>query len=139
MSKNEKWFLLLANFLTVITGLVYAWMIYLLKPVNEWDIFNHPWQKQVQALHILVVPLLLFAIGIIWKKHIQERLFRRGQARKFSGWLLILILFPMVFSGYLLQVSTEDLWRTIHGQVHLWTSLAWSLMFIVHILKFIKI
>lgn len=139
MSKNEKWFLFLAQFLTVATGFVLAWMIYLLKPVNEWDVFNHPWQKHVQGLHILVVPLLIFVVGIIWKKHIQERLFRRGQPRKFSGWILILILFPMVFSGYLLQVSSEEFWRNLHGQIHLWTSLVWSLMFLVHIFKFFKI
>lgn len=139
MSNNEKWFLILSNFLSVVTGLVYLWMIYFLTPLNEWDVFNHPWQKHVQALHILVVPLLLFALGLIWKKHIYERLFRRDQSRKFSGWILILIFFPMVFSGYFLQVSTEEIWRNIHGQVHLWTSLAWSLMFIVHIFKFFKI
>lgn len=136
MSKNEKWFLFLSNFSSVVTGLVLAWMIYILRPVNEWDVFNHPWQKQVQAIHILVVPLLLFSVGIIWKKHIQERLFRKGQPYKLSGWLLILILFPMVFSGYLLQVSVEEQWRAIYGQIHLWTSLAWSMMFFVHILKF---
>lgn len=139
MSKNEKWFLFATNFLVVLTGLVYGWMVYILRPINEWDVSNHPWQKYVQALHILVVPLLLFAVGVIWRKHIAERLFRKGQLRKYSGWLLILIFFPMVFSGYFLQVSGEELWREIHSQIHLWSSLAWSLMFGVHVLKFFGI
>lgn len=139
MSKNEKWFLFLANFFCVATGLAYAWMVYVLRPVNEWDVFNHPWQKEVQALHILVVPLLLFAIGMIWKRHIQARIFRKDQTRIFSGQILVLILFPMIFSGYLLQVSSDAQWRTIYGQVHLWTSLVWSVMFLVHVFKMFKI
>lgn len=139
MSKNEKWFIFISNLFSVTSGLVLAWMIYIQKPINEWDIFNHPWQKQTQALHILVVPLLLFSIGIIWKKHIHERLFRKDLPARFSGWGLILILFPMIFSGYLLQVSVDEQWRYIYGQVHLWTSLVWSAMFLVHILKFLRI
>lgn len=135
MTKNEKWFLFLANFLSVGTGLVLAWMIYFLRPVNEWDVFNHPWQKYVQSLHIIVVPLLFFAVGIIWKNHIHKRLFKQTEARKFSGRLLVLILFPMIFSGYFLQISQEELWRTIYQQIHIWSSLIWSLTFLVHVFR----
>lgn len=139
MSKNEKWILLIANFLSVVTGLVYAWMIYFLQPLNEWDIFNHPWQKQTQALHILVVPALVFSLGLIWKKHIQERMFKSHQSRKFSGYILVLIFVPMVVSGYLVQVATEENFRKINSSVHLWTSIIWSAFFLVHLFKFRRI
>ena len=47
-----------SNLLVGGTGLVYAWMLYLVKPTDPYAVVNHPWQPQTQHLHILVAPLL---------------------------------------------------------------------------------
>ena len=70
MSRSERLFLHVANGLVGGTGLVYAAMRYLMNPTDEWSVVNHPWQPHVQHLHVLVAPLLVFAAGLIWSRHV---------------------------------------------------------------------
>ena len=78
MSRLEAWTLHAATLAVGGTGLVYAWMLYLLKPSDPYAVVNHPWQPGVQHLHVLTAPLLVFAAGVIWRAHVWRR-FRAGE------------------------------------------------------------
>jgi hypothetical protein len=119
VSRVELWLLHAGTALVGGTGLVYAWMLYLLKP-------------DAQHLHVLAAPLLVFAAGLIWRRHVWGG-WRSGQpARRRSGVALALTLLPMVASGYLLQTAVDDAWRQAWVAVHLAASALWLAGYLVH-------
>ena len=131
MSRGQTLFLHIANLAVCGTGLVYAWMRYLVQPADEWAVVNHPWQPQVQHLHVLVAPLLVFALGLIWSAHILGKL-QNGRTNRAAGIGLMALFLPMVASGYLLQVAVDPAWRRTWVWVHVVSSLLWVVAFVVH-------
>jgi hypothetical protein len=132
LSRAEAWFLHLSTLLVGGTGLVYAWMAYLVHPSDPYSLVNHPWQPQVQHLHILAAPCLVFAAGLIWRRHVWAGWKKRGRDRLKSGVSLALTLVPMVISGYLLQTAVEESWRHAWVVVHLAASGLWLAGYLVH-------
>jgi len=122
----------LSNLLVGGTGVVYAVMRYLMTPGDEWAIVNHPWQPHVQHLHVVAAPLLVFAVGLIWKGHVREKLERGTGGGRATGIALVSQLFPMVASGYLIQVAVTPLWRTIWIWVHVLTGSLWLVAYVWH-------
>ena len=59
MTRLEAWFLHVATILVGGGGLVYAWMRYFVRPDDPFAVVNHPWQPDVQHLHVLAAPLLV--------------------------------------------------------------------------------
>ena len=114
------------------TGLVYAVMRYLLHPPDEFAVVNHPAQPAIQHLHLLVAPLLVFALGLVWHAHAQPSLRSGLPARRRSGLALLGTAAPMVVSGYLLQITASESWRAAWGTVHTLASLLWLAGFVVH-------
>lgn len=114
------------------TGLVYAWMRYLVRPADPFAVVNHPLQPTVQHLHILVAPLLVFAAGLVWQRHAWSHWQRGVERRRRSGGSLIFTLVPMVVSGYLIQTAVEGGWRRTWVIVHLATSGLWLLGYLGH-------
>jgi hypothetical protein len=105
--------------LTALTGGVYAWMQHLLEPVNEWAVINHPLQPLVLKLHILVAPVMVFAVGMVAVNHIWA-LHRSGLPRgRATGIWTAAVFGPLVLSGYLIQAVT---WATLLG-ILAWTHL----------------
>lgn len=135
MTRLEAWSLHLSNALVGGTGLVYAWMRYLAEPADEFAVVNHPWQPQVQHLHVLVAPALVFAVGVVWRAHVWVRVRSGFRARRPTGLALALSFAPMTASGYLLQTAGAEPWRTIWIWVHVATSLLWCLAYGVHLLS----
>lgn len=132
MTRGQVWLVHASNLLVGGTGLVYAWMRYLAEPADEFALVNHPWQPEVQALHVVTAPLLVFAAGWIWSAHVLRH-WRLGTRRgRRTGLLLALLLAPMVASGYLLQTAQEELWREIWIWVHVATSALWVAAGAVH-------
>ena len=129
MNRWESRFLILSNLLVGGTGVVYAIMRYFMQPADEWAVVNHPWQPHVQHLHVLAAPLLVFACGLIWHRHVVSSL--RGEtgrgARTGPG--LLLAFGPMVLSGYMIQTTTGESWRQLWVVVHVASSAAWMLAF----------
>lgn len=132
MSRTERWLLDISNLLVGGTGVVYAVMIYLMESPDEWTVVNHPWQPHVQHLHIVAAPLLVFACGLLWNRHVLAKLSANDPRGRITGLALVIQLIPMVLSGYLIQVSVSEGWRTIWVWVHLVTSFAWIMMTIAH-------
>ena len=124
-----------ANALVVGTGLVYAIMRYFMTPVDEWAVINHPWQPHLQHLHVLSAPLLVFACGLIWRRHVADRMRADERSRRVSGPGLAVAFVPMIASGYLLQTTSTDGWRQAWLVIHLVTSGLWILLIATHFLR----
>jgi hypothetical protein len=132
---RAEWTLVhVANCLVIVTGVVYAVMRYLVTPADEWAVVNHPWQPHMQHLHLLVAPLLVFAVGMIWRRHVVKG-FTSGREGRVSGLGLLVGFIPMVVSGYLIQVAVQPGWRTVWIGVHLATSTLWVAAFLIHQLR----
>lgn len=132
MSRRTAWFLHASTLAVGVTGLVYAWMLYFATPTDEFAVVNHPWQPSFQWLHIISAPLLVFGVGLLWESHIWAR-FRSGfRARRRTGLVLGAAVAPMVMSGYLLQVTTDELWQTVWVWIHVISSLLWLPGYALH-------
>jgi hypothetical protein len=132
MSRFEAWMLHLSNLLVGGTGLVYAWMVFLAEPADPYAVVNHPLQPQLQHLHILLAPLLVFTAGLVWRRHVWSQWKRGIEDRRRSGLSMIFLLVPMIVSGYLIQTATGGEWRRIWVWVHLATSGLWLLGYLAH-------
>jgi hypothetical protein len=132
VSRAEAWFLWIATGLVGGTGIVYAVMRYALTPVDPYAVVNHPWQPAVQHLHVVAAPLLVFALGLIWQRHVWKKM-RAGRGSGFrSGLALALTAGPMVVSGYLIQTATGEEWRARWVLVHVIASGLWLLGLVLH-------
>ena len=132
MSRFEAWAIHLSTLLVGGTGLVYAWMAYLVRPADPYAIVNHPLQPQVQHGHVLVAPLLVFAVGLIWQRHIGPHWSRGMRKGRRSGVGMVLTLVPMVASGYLIQTAVDGSWRKAWVAVHLISSGLWLAGYLAH-------
>lgn len=132
MTRTEAWLQHVANLLVGGTGVVYAWMSYVSEPMDEFAVVNHPWQPAVQHLHVLTAPLLVFACGLIWSRHVWKRVRSGFRGRRPTGLALAASVWPMVVSGYLIQVTVEEHWRTAWIWVHVVTSVLWLAGYCVH-------
>jgi len=137
MTRTERWLIQFANLLVGGTGLVYAVMKYLMEPAGPFSVINHPLQPLVLTLHLVGAPLLVLAVGILWKGHIAERWQSGRPAGRVSGTGLGLTFLPMVLSGYLLQTASAPFWRQTWLVLHLTTSAVWTLMFLAHQVSFL--
>lgn len=132
MNRFEVWFAHASMLLVSVTGVLYGVMRYLLGPVDPFAVVNHPWQGEVQRLHILVAPLIVFAVGLIWRRHILAHWQNGVKVGRRSGIELILTTMPMVVSGYLIQTTVTDSWRLIWIVVHCTTSGLWVAGYVIH-------
>jgi hypothetical protein len=132
VSRSAAWFVHGSVALAGATGLVYGWMRYVAEPADEWAIVNHPWEPDLKALHIVLVPLLVFGCGLLWRTHVWERIRTEFPHRRRTGIALALLLAPMVASGYAVQVAEDQTWRAVWMWTHGLTSCAWVLMYLVH-------
>lgn len=133
MSRFEAWFHHAATLLVGGTGLIYAWFRYAAEPSDPFALV-HPAQPAWQHAHVVTAPLLVFAIGMIWRAHAWLGL-RLGTRRRASGIGLLATAAPMVLSGVLLQVSVEPVWRRAWVAVHLAASALWLGGYLAHQLR----
>jgi len=122
-----------ANVLVIGTGVLYAAMRYFMKPTDEWAVIHHPWQPHVQHAHVLVAPLLIFACGSIWRRHVVTHWKQETRLRR-SGPGLAIVFVPMIVSGYLLQTAVSPVWRDAWVFAHVASSTVWLVAFVVHLI-----
>lgn len=135
MSAFERWLLHVATWITGATGFLYLGMKYLMTRDDPFSAVNHPWQPHVLALHVLAAPLLVFALGLIAREHIVGRfLDERPQSGRASGAATILVAFPMIASGYLMQVVTDPPVRRVLIVIHIASGVLFALWFAAHLL-----
>jgi hypothetical protein len=131
MTRFEAWFVHVANLLVAGTGLAYAWFRYFAAPLDEFSA-AHPGQSAAQHLHVLAAPLLVFAVGLLWRPHVWLGIRLGNGPRRRSGILLAALAAPMIGSGYLLQVAVEPAWRRAWIALHVAVSLVWVLATVAH-------
>lgn len=107
-------------------------MRYLLEPTDEFSIINHPAEPALRTLHLLIVPIGLFLWGMIWRGHVWARWRIGVKERRKTGLQLMLLVAPMVISGYALQVTDEPAWRGIWIWTHGLTGAAFGLAYVAH-------
>jgi hypothetical protein len=132
LSRWEVWLLQASNLLVIGTGLVYGFMRYLMSPADEWAVVNHPWQPHLQHLHVLTAPLLVFAVGLVWHRHVSRHYASGTPNRRRTGLTIAGAAAPMIASGYLLQIAVEPAWRRAWIVVHVTTSVLWLLGYLAH-------
>ena len=133
MSRSAYNLLHAANLLVVASGCAYAWMLYLLEPVDEFALWNHPWQGAMREAHLLAAPLLVLAVGAAFAVHALPRLRgRRAEGRR-TGLALLLCFLPMTLSGSLLQTAVSPTWEMVWRVIHLAASAIWLLAAIAHL------
>jgi hypothetical protein len=132
MTRLEAWLLHASNALVGGTGLVYGWMRYALKPEDPYSVVGHPLQPDVQHLHVLFAPLLVFACGVVWQAHVWAGLRNHSSARRRSGLFLTATMIPMIASGYAIQIAVGEGWRAVWIAVHVASSSLWIAAYLAH-------
>lgn len=134
MSRAEKVLVHASSWLVAGSGLVYGWMKYFLRNDDPFSAVNHPWQPAALTWHVLVAPLLVFAVGMIAQEHILSRVSELSSSRSRKvGAVAAAVVVPMVFSGYGLQVVTDESLRPLLLWTHLVTSALFCLAYLVHV------
>lgn len=136
MSRLERLLLHGSIALSAWSGIVYVVMRDLIRRSDPYSVLGHPWQPHVLAVHVIVGPFVVFALGLIARDHILDRV-RNGRPAggKRSGVTTVLLAAPMILSGYGVQVVTSPSGRPLLGWTHLATGLAFSLLFGVHLVR----
>ncbi|MCK5941767.1 MAG: hypothetical protein KAI24_07360 [Planctomycetes bacterium] len=116
------------------TGLLYGGLLYFGEVEDEFGPVQHAWVPTSQALHVVTAPLFVFALGLIWHYHVVQKLRSGARPRRRTGIALLSQALPMIASGYLLQVSVDELWRQIWVVAHVATSLLFVVAFVAHLL-----
>lgn len=132
MSLFEKWSVLSTSLLTAVTGIVYFWMKYFMESTEPWAVINHPWQPWVLKAHILVAPLLVFAVGSIAVRHIWKHFRSRVAWGRRTGLTTALALAPMVLTGYLIQAVTGEGWLRAIAISHIAVSFVYTVGVAAH-------
>jgi hypothetical protein len=132
MKPFAKWLVWSSSIATVITGVVYFWMDRMMSPVDEFAVINHPLQPLVLKAHILVAPLLVFAIGVIAVDHIWK--YFRGTIRRArrTGLSSMWPVLPMVVTGYLIQGITNVTWLEVVAWAHIIGGAVYALGLVAH-------
>lgn len=132
MTPFERWSVWATSVATTATGLIYLWMKYFLRPTESWAVVNHPWQPWVLKAHILVAPLLVFAVGLIATRHVLRHLRADTHRGRRTGIATALVLGPMVLTGYLLQTSSTESWLRVLALVHIVTGVLYAVGLALH-------
>jgi len=114
------------------SGVLYFWMKYVMESNDPFSIVNHPWQPGMLAAHVLAAPVLVFVTGLIADSHVRRKLRSGARSNRSSGVLSLIVLFPMIVSGYLLQVLTGPLLIRIMIVVHVGSSFFFVVTYFVH-------
>lgn len=107
MTAFERHLLRWSGWATGLTGLLYLWMKHALEPSEPWAAVNHPLQPILLKAHILVAPVLVFALGTISVSHVWRHWLCRVPGGRRTGVTLALLVGPMIVTGYLVQVLTH--------------------------------
>lgn len=124
--------LLVGTILTGVTGLVYAWMKYLLVPETEWAVINHPLQPWVLKAHLLSAPVLVFGIGAVFFDHILRHVRSGIEPGRRTGLALTAVFAPMIVTGYLIQSITHAGWLRAMVWGHVISSIVYLIFYAGH-------
>lgn len=134
MSRVERRLLDVSVAVVTLSGITYYVMKTWMRPRDPYSVLGHPFQPYALALHLLTAPALVFALGLIFREHVLEKLSGgRSMPGRRGGVLLAATALPMVLSGYALQASSSPVARAFLSYAHLATGLLFALLFLSHL------
>ena len=123
MTPLEKWMLWVSTAVVAATGIALGWMKYFVSPEDPYAVIHHPWQPAMLKIHLVAAPFLVFALGMVFTRHVVRQWASGRPAGRASGVGLVVTLAPMVISGYLIQVTTSESWLFRAAMLHVAASL----------------
>ncbi len=132
MTTLERWLFWTGATAVTVTGAVYWWMKYLLTGSDPYSVVHHPLQPMFLKLHILVAPMLVFALGVFTVRHIWPQVVSDHPVARRSGLTTALVAGPMILTGYLIQALTDEGWLRVVAWVHIATGLVFAAGVLVH-------
>ena len=134
MNPFERTLLNASTCLVALTGGVYFYMKYLMTGEDPYSVVHHPLQPHALSLHVLLAPVLVFALGLITRDHIVGYLLESRQRRgRATGIVAVCLAAPMIVSGYLMQVLTDPGPRRILSVIHVAGGALYVLLFLGHL------
>lgn len=134
MSALERALLNASTWLVALTGGVYFYMKYLMTGDDAFSVLHHPWQPHALSLHVLLAPVMIFALGLVTREHIIGNLLETRQRRgRASGIVVLTLAAPLIVSGYLMQVITDPSARRLLSGIHLVGGALYALLFVGHL------
>lgn len=132
MTRAERWLLWSSTFAVASSGLGFAWTKYLVESDDPFAVIHHPWQPFFLKMHVLTAPLLVFAVGFMFSRHV-VRQWQAPQSRgRRSGLGILTVLAPLIVSGYMIQTVTGESLRGWLAAVHLVTGVIYVLIVPLH-------
>ena len=138
MTRNERWAFNALVALVTITGVIYFVMKYMMSTGDPFAVINHPWEPAMLSAHIVLSPLLILSFGVIFRSHIQKRLYGYGKANRRTGWTSLVGFAVMGLSGYLLQVVANPVLLRALVFIHVVSSLVFVVGYSIHFFAGIK-
>ena len=133
MRRSDRRAVYFTTALATLSGLAYGYLLYFGEIEDEFGPVAHPWTAPLQTTHVLTVPLFVFALGLIWRTHIFQKLVSGARPRRRTGIMLLSQTLLMILSGYFLQVCVDVWWRDAWIYTHIVTSLAFIVSFFAHL------
>jgi len=135
MRRFEVWLMSTSTIVVGVTGIALYVMKNWIVSTDAFAIIRHPAQPWMLRIHLVGIPFLIFAAGLIYSDHVASRIRNGGSAGRRSGIGLLAMFVPMAISGVLIQVLTVDSWLGIAVWVHLITGTVYLAGFLFHRLR----
>lgn len=139
MKRWERWSLNGLSLVVAATGFVYFWMKYLIAPQDPFAVVNHPWQSAMLNLHVVASPMLILIFGIVFNSHVMKKLRAPRLPNRRSGYVSLATFAAMVFSGYLLQVTSSEWWLQALVAAHVASGALFTLVYGAHLVISVRL
>lgn len=132
MTRAERWLLWGSTAAVAVSGFGFAWAKYLVKSDDPFAVVNHPWQPFFLKMHVLTAPLMVFAVGFVFSRHVLRQWQAPNSGGRRSGLGIVTVLAPMILSGYLIQTVTGESLLGFLVAAHLVTGIVYVVMVPFH-------
>jgi hypothetical protein len=132
MRRWEAWINHLGWGLTATSGLLYGFWKYFAPASDPNSPMASPWQPTVLAAHLLAAWVAVFALGLLFRRHVLARLLAQEREGRRSGSLMAWLAIPLASSGYLIQALTGVAARRWTGWFHAGAGLLFGLAYATH-------
>lgn len=132
MRRLERWSLRIGFGLGALTGIIYGVLRYFGSVKGDFGPEPNPWQPFWQHAHVLAAPVLLFALGVAVRGHVQGMINRGVRRGRRIGLVLLVISVPLVVGGYAVQVVTGSVVRNALGWSHAALGALFTLLYAFH-------
>ena len=132
MTRAEVWWLHVATLLVALSGGAYAVSRYLLPHDDPFSNAGSAWEPWALAAHVLSAPILVFAVGFIYRRHVLRQRFEGRVQGRVSGNVILYIGGLSVVTGYVFEVVTQAGPRRLLSLGHIATGIVFAMTYVWH-------